>query len=79
VISNTFDTEDYAYHAAKLPNMFCKHFQAAIPVDGGAIGEGVDTMIVGKRKPLLNSQKDVQLLEQFRYEFAALKIQFSNN
>ena len=77
VVSNTFATEDFAYLAAMLPNTECRYFRATVPVDGGAIGDGIDTMVVGKRKPFLNSKTDSQRLRQYHDKFAELVARFS--
>lgn len=78
VISNTFSTEDFAYLAAKLPNTECHYFSASVPIDGRAIGDGIDTMVVGSRKPFLNSKTDERRLNNYRKKFAELKVRFSD-
>jgi len=72
-VSNTFDTEDYAFLAANLPNTTCRHFGATVQVQGDAIGTGIDTMVVGRRKPFLNSQKDAERIKKYEAAFKKLK------
>lgn len=72
-VSNTFDTEDYAFLAAKMPNTTCRHFSATVRVQGDAIGAGIDTMVVGRRKPFLNSQEDAERIRKYEAAFAKLK------
>lgn len=72
-VSNTFDTEDYAFLAAKMPNTTCSHFSATVRVQGSAIGAGIDTMVVGRRKPFLNSQEDAERIRRYEAAFAKLK------
>lgn len=72
-VSNTFDTEDYAFLAANMPNTTCRHFGATVKVKGDAIGPGIDTMIVGRKKPFLSSQKDAERIKRYEVAFAKLK------
>jgi len=75
-VANTFPTEDYAFLAAKLPKVSCRHFAATVPVDGNAIGEGIDTMVVGKRKPFLSSSKDADRIHKYETQFEKLKAKY---
>jgi len=79
VVSNTFATDDFAYLAAMLPNTECRYFRASVPVIGDALGEGIDTMVVGKRKPFLNSKADAKRLKRYHDKFAQLKAKFSES
>ena len=72
-VSNTFDTEDYAFLAANMPKTACRHFSATVPVQGDSIGSGIDTMVVGRRKPFLNSKKDAERIRKYEAAFAKLK------
>lgn len=72
-VSNTFDTEDYAFLAAKMPNTTCRHFSATVRVQGGSIRAGIDTMVVGRRKPFLNSREDAERIKKYEAAFAKLK------
>ena len=73
-ISNQFSTEEYARLSAKLPNTKCNHFQPYIylmsPIDDK------DVMVVGKRKPFLNSKVDVKRLQRYKEQFKAFQKNF---
>jgi hypothetical protein len=70
-VSNQFPTEEYAYLSAKLPHTECHLFAPYLklqhPIDDK------DVMVVGRRKPLLNSRKDAERLA--RYELAFWNLQ----
>ncbi len=70
-ISNQFETKDYAMLAAKLVNTKCSSFSPYIEL-GQKIGEH-DIMIVGKKKPFLNSIKDKARIEKYEIGFNNLK------
>jgi len=76
-VANTFDTEDYAYLAARMPNTVCRHFNATVRVQGDAIKRGSDTMVVGRRKPFLNSREDAGRIAMYEAAFAKLKANHS--
>jgi hypothetical protein len=75
MLSNQFDTVDYAYLAAKLPDTECDYFKPYIKYES-PIGKN-DTMIVGKRKPFLNSKVDKEKMEKYEKDFYAMVKQFS--
>jgi hypothetical protein len=66
-LSNHYDTEDFAYLAAHLRNTKCKCF---VPWNrlNQPIGDK-DIMVTGKRKPLLNSQTDQELMNRYSNDF----------
>ena len=70
-VSNQFETADYAYLAARLPAAECSRFAPYTRLDP-AIGDK-DTMITGRRKPLLDSRKDAERIA--RYELAFWEMQ----
>src|SRR5690606_36837426 len=78
-ISNQFETSEYAYLAAKMPNTQCELFQAyTICKLTDANQELVwDRMVTGKRKPLLLSSKDGKKLEKYVQDFDNLKSSFT--
>ncbi|KAB0564623.1 leucine-rich repeat domain-containing protein [Brucella pituitosa] len=76
-VANTFDTEDYAFLAAKMPNTVCRHFNATVQVQGDAIKRGIDTMVVGRRKPFLSSREDAGRIAVYEAAFAKLKAKHS--
>lgn len=70
-ISNQFPTEEYARLSVKLPNTKCKHFQPFIYLLSSIDDE--DVMVVGKRKPFLNSKVDVKRLQKYEEQFKAFQ------
>lgn len=70
-ISNQFPTEEYAKLSVKLPNTKCNHFQPYINLTS-PLGDK-DVMVVGKRKPFLNSKVDVKRLQKYEEQFKALQ------
>lgn len=77
VLSNGFETADYAFLAARLPDATCTHFAATVPVDALYSGEGIDTMVTGRRKPFLSTQRDRDRIKAFEARFDALKQRFA--
>jgi Leucine-rich repeat (LRR) protein len=75
-ISNSFNTEEFAYLAANMPNTKCDMFQSYVKLDH-SIGES-DVMVVGSRKPFLNSQKDKAKLQKYEQNFAGLVEEYIN-
>jgi len=78
-ISNQFETKEYAYLSAKMPNTKCKLFQAFTNCSiTGSNNELVwDTMITGKRKPFLLSTKDKERIKRYTIEFEKIKNSFT--
>ena len=76
-ICNRFKTEEFAYLAANMQDVECDMFQAYIKL-GHSIGEN-DVMVVGSRKPFLNSVKDIEKLKKYEANFAKLVKKFSHN
>jgi hypothetical protein len=71
-LSNQFDTADYALLAAALPETQCEHLAAFVHLSPPTIDDK-DTMVVGKGKPFLNSDRDKERLEKYRRDFARLR------
>jgi len=69
-ICNKFKTEEFAFLAANMPNVECDKFQAYVKLSS-PIGEN-DVMVVGSRKPFLNSVKDKDRLLKYETNFAKL-------
>jgi hypothetical protein len=73
-ISNQFSTEEYARISVNLPNTKCSLFQPYIyltsPIDDK------DVMVVGKRKPFLNSKVDVKRLQKYEEQFKEFQRKF---
>ena len=69
-VSNQFPTEDYAYLTVKLKQTKCSHFQPFIKL--GNMINGKDIMVVGTRKPFLNSSTDGSKLQLYEKNFEEL-------
>jgi len=70
-ISNQFPTEEYAKLSVMLPNTKCEKFNAFAPLGSPIAGKNV--MVVGKRKPLLNTREDAVKLKKYEDQFKALQ------
>ena len=70
-ISNQFPTEEYARLSVALPNTQCKYFQPYIHLSNPI--DDKDIMVVGKRKPLLNSKVDMKKLKKYEEQFKSLQ------
>ena len=75
-LSNQFKTKEYAYLKAMLPNTECDMFGPYVnlhsPIDGK------DVMVVGSRKPFLDSQADEKRLAKYVTEFEKLVSKFES-
>ena len=76
-ICNRFKTEEFAYLAANMDEVECDMFQAYVKL-GRDIGEH-DVMVVGSRKPFLNSVKDAEKLKKYETNFSKLVNSYSLN
>ena len=74
MVSNQFPTEDYAFLSARMPEVECSMFAPFVPLKSPI--EGKDVMVVGRRKPLLNSSLDAERLARFEKRFRDLQAQF---
>ena len=75
VISNQFSTEEFAMLSVRLYNVRCDMFQSYISIKYPRI-DGADVMIVGKRKPRLNSITDFEKIASFDRAFTVLQESF---
>ena len=74
-VSDLGPLADYAYLAARLPQVECDMFAPFVPL-GQAIG-GSDVMVVGKRKPFLNASRDADRLARYVRDFERLQSGFA--
>ncbi|MBS1590975.1 MAG: leucine-rich repeat domain-containing protein [Bacteroidetes bacterium] len=74
-LSNQFETKEYAWLSSRLPNVKCDMFQATVATNiTNANNEIVwDTMVVGRRKPFLNSKNDKAKIDKYITDFEKLK------
>jgi hypothetical protein len=77
VLSNQFPTEDYAYLKAMLPGLKCDMLEPYVEL--GQPIDGKDVMVIGSRKPFLNSKTDKDMLEKYRKTFNRLVRKFAAN
>ncbi|WP_235824795.1 hypothetical protein [Bacillus salipaludis] len=70
-LSNQFPTEEFAMLSVKLPKTKCDYFQAYVKLDEPI--DNKDVMVIGKRKPFLNSSIDIKKLQKYEEQFAALQ------
>lgn len=68
VISNQFPTEEYARLSVTLPNTKCDYFK---PYIRHRFVQGEDVLVVGKRKPHLNSKVDGEKIRKYEEQFKA--------
>jgi hypothetical protein len=75
IISNQFEIKEYAWLATRLINTECKMFQATNTCNiVGADSKTVwDTMVTGRRKPVLLSNKDQVKIDKIIKDFEKLK------
>ncbi|MBM7618653.1 hypothetical protein JOC95_000495 [Bacillus tianshenii] len=75
-ISNQFPTEEYARLSVTLPNTKCDCFEPYIFLSSPI--EDKDVMVVGKRKPFLNSKVDVKKLQKYEEQFKVYQEKYKN-
>jgi hypothetical protein len=73
-LSNQFETAEYAYLSVALPGTACQHFAPYVPLGVG--GMKADVMVVGRRKPFLDSKRDADRLARYVAEFEHLQAGF---
>lgn len=69
-LSNQFPTEEFAKLSVLLPTVKCNKFKAYLDI---APMGNEDVMIIGKRKPFLNSKTHKERLEKYEQEFRAFQ------
>ena len=74
-LSNQFKTEEYAYLKTRLTETECKMFAPYVELQSPI--ENKDVMVVGSRKPFLNSQADAERLARYVEKFEAMVRQFA--
>lgn len=74
VISNQFPTEEFAKLSVVLPDTKCDKFSAFVRLP--PLVDGSDIMVIGKRKPFLNSKKESAKMKKYEDRFQALQEAF---
>jgi len=72
-LSNQFETEEYAWLSVALPHVQCSQLAPWVPINPIA---GKDTMIIGKRKPMLDSRADGARIAKYEEAFRKLQARF---
>lgn len=73
-ISNQFPTEEYARLSVMLPNTQCDYFRPYVVLDEPI--DGKDLMVIGKRKPFLNSESDTKRVEKYTKQFKEFQAKY---
>ncbi len=73
-VSNQFETADYAFLSVHCPDLVCDMLAPYVRL--GHPIEDKDVMVVGKRKPFLDSRKDGERLAKYERAFDKLQSQF---
>lgn len=71
-LPNTFETSDYAYLSVALPNTRCDSLAPLVKFDSPIPGTDKDVLIVGRRKPFLNSRRDAEKIARYVRAFEKL-------
>ncbi|HEX4122382.1 MAG TPA: hypothetical protein VH619_17340 [Verrucomicrobiae bacterium] len=74
--SNQFETADYACLSVVLRHVKCEFFAPWTRVKSAF---GGDTMIIGKRKPILSLTRDAEKIRDYEKAFRRLQAHFSSN
>lgn len=75
-LSNQFATEEYAFLHSQMPHTQCGYF-APYVASPSAVGD-TDTMVIGRRKPFLNSRTDQKRLQKYADKYFALVEKFQS-
>ncbi|HRY14070.1 MAG TPA: hypothetical protein P5309_10915 [Syntrophomonadaceae bacterium] len=73
-LPNVFPTREYAMLSVRLQNTRCDSFAPYIRL--GTEIDGKDCMVVGRRKPLLNSTVNAERLNRYAKEFEDMRQEF---
>ena len=76
-LSNQFPTEEFAKLSVKIPQTKCDYFQSFVHLENPI--DGKDIMVIGKRKPILNSIKDSEKLRKYEKQFQTLQMKYEDN
>ncbi|MEH7046471.1 leucine-rich repeat domain-containing protein [Bacillus thuringiensis] len=76
-ISNQFPTEEYARLSVILKNTKCDFFQPYIKFPDDSIDDK-NIMVVGKRKPFLNSDTDLKKIKKYEEQFKIFQDKYKN-
>lgn len=74
-LSNQFPMEEYAKLSVVLQNTECEFFKPYVRTD--SIG-GKDIMMIGRKRPFLNSKTDFEKIRKYEQEFKKIQEEFRN-
>ncbi|PEN53774.1 internalin [Bacillus toyonensis] len=74
-LSNQFPMEEYAKLSVVLQNTECEFFKPYVHTD--SIG-GKDIMMIGRKRPFLNSKTDFEKIRKYEQEFKRIQEEFRN-
>lgn len=76
VVANQFPTEEYEMLSVTLPNTKCDYFKPYIYLHSSI--DEKDIMVIGKRKPFLNSKSDIKKLQKYEEQFKKFQREYKN-
>ncbi len=74
-LSNQFPMEEYAKLSVVLHNTECEFFKPYVRMEST---EGKDIMMIGRKRPFLNSKTDVEKIKKYEQEFKNTQEEFRN-
>ncbi|MBJ8009904.1 MULTISPECIES: internalin [Bacillus cereus group] len=74
-LSNQFPMEEYAKLSVVLQNTECEFFKPYVRMEST---EGKDIMMIGRKRPFLNSKTDIEKIRKYEQEFKNIQEEFRN-
>ncbi|MGE0977307.1 internalin [Bacillus cereus] len=74
-LSNQFPVEEYAKLSVVLQNTECEFFKPYVRMEST---EGKDIMMIGRKRPFLNSKTDIEKIKKYEQEFKNIQDEFRN-
>ncbi len=72
-VSNQFPMEEYAKLSVVLQNTECEFFKPYVRMEST---EGKDIMMIGRKRPFLNSKIDAEKIRKYEQEFKTVQEEF---
>ncbi|OWT51614.1 internalin [Bacillus sp. K2I17] len=73
-LSNQFKVEEYAKLSVALPYTECEFFKPCVYMNDAI--EGKNIMVIGRRRPLLNSKMDTVKIQKYEEQFKKLQEEY---
>ena len=70
-LSNQFKVEEYAKLSVALPYTKCEFFRPYVYMNDAI--EGKNIMVIGRRRPILNSKTDMVKMQKYEEQFKSYK------